>query len=119
MMAVENAANRAAKDISFLPMKSMNVSANYRRPLSSLLSDIEHFIPHCRSQRRPLCTLSPSVRVNVADLNSFRLLRFDQTWRRRSSLLSTQVRKVFIVCTDGPVGRRAVGVLRALVEHRG
>jgi hypothetical protein len=33
MMAVENAANRAAKDISFLPMKSTNVFANYRRPL--------------------------------------------------------------------------------------
>src|SRR5215471_7419626 len=76
MMAVENAANLAAKDISFLPMKSMNVSANYRKPLSSLLSDIEHFITHCRSQRRPLRTLSPSARtVNVADPNSFRLLR--------------------------------------------
>jgi hypothetical protein len=27
-------ADREAKDISFLPMKSMNMSANYRRPLS-------------------------------------------------------------------------------------
>jgi hypothetical protein len=78
MMAVEDAANRAAKNISSLPMKSMNASANYRRPLSSLLSDIEHFITHCRW---PLCTLSLPVRtVNIADPNCFRLLRLAQRW---------------------------------------
>src|SRR5262244_1808818 len=57
MMAVENAANRrATKDISFLPIESMNCVYCRLRPLTGLRSDTEHPLLGVVDQKRIVST---------------------------------------------------------------